>query len=77
MENEDEKTIELTWSTIVRNMDGTVLFAQSYEKTSADKNWGLGTSIPRIRYEKEIYVSVIIKSLVIHSKLRKICIECD
>ena len=47
-------------------MDGTVLFAESYEKTSADENWSLGTAIPRIRNEKELYVSVIIKSLVIH-----------
>ena len=47
-------------------MDGTVLYAESYEKTSADENWSWGPAIPKIRNEKELYVSVIIKSLVIH-----------
>ena len=67
IENEDEKTIELTWSVIVRNMDGTVLYAKGYKERSADANWSLGTAIPRITNEKELYVSVIIKSLVIHN----------
>ena len=67
IENEDEKTIDLTWSVIVRNMDGTVLFARSYEKTSADENWSWGWAISQITNEKELYVSVIIKSLVIHN----------
>ena len=67
IDNEDEKTIEAHWSMIVRNLDGTVLFASSYEKTSSDENWGWGTPIPRITNEKELYVSLIIKSLVIHN----------
>ena len=68
IENEDEKTIELTWSVVVRNMDGTVLLADSYEKTSAGENWGRGSPIPQITNEKELYVTVIIKSLVIDNK---------
>ena len=48
-------------------MDGTVLFARSYEKTSADENWSWGWAISQITNEKELYVSVIIKSLVIHN----------
>ena len=48
-------------------MDGTVLLADSYEKTSADESWVRGSPIPQITNEKELYVSVIIKSLLIHN----------
>ena len=67
IENEDERTIELTWSVIVRNMDGTVLYADSYKRSESDENWSWGGSIPTITNEKEVYVSVIIKSLVIRN----------
>ena len=66
IDNEDEKTIEAQWSMVIRNMEGTELFAESYEHSATKKNWGLGSSIPQITYEKEVYVSVIIKSLVTH-----------
>ena len=46
-------------------MDGTVLLAESYKRSASNKNWGRGSAIPRITNEKELYVSVIIKSLVI------------
>ena len=49
-------------------MDGTVLFARSYEHSEAKKIWSWGEAIPRITNEKELYVSVIIKSLVIHNE---------
>ena len=68
IENEDEKRIEASWSMIVRNMNETVLFARSYVYSSADEYWGRGSPINTKRFnkEKELYVSVIIKSLVIH-----------
>ena len=53
---------------VIRNMEGTELFAESYKRSATDKNWGLGTSIPQITNEKELYVTVIIKSLVIDNK---------
>ena len=66
IENEDEKTYEASWSVMVRNMDRTVLFARSYKKNLGDKNWSWESAIPRLRNEKELYVSVLIKSLVFH-----------
>ena len=49
---------------IVENLDGKVLLAESYEKTSSSTNWSLGTSVPRIDGEKEVKVTIIIKSLI-------------
>ena len=66
IENEDEKTYETSWSVIVRNMDGTVVFAKSYRKNLGDQKWSWESAIPRIHNEKELYVSVLIKSLVFH-----------
>ena len=65
IENENEKAIEANWSMVVRNMEGTELFAKSFKRSGTDKNWGRGASIPQITNEKELYVTVIIKSLVI------------
>ena len=65
IENEDEKAIEATWSMVIRNMEGTELFAQSYKHSATNKYWSLGSPIPQITNEKELYVTVIIKSLVI------------
>ena len=46
-------------------MEGTELFAQSFKRSGTDKNWSLGAAIPLITNEKELYVTVIIKSLII------------
>ena len=54
---------------IARNMDGTVLFAQSFKNSEADENWDSGSTIQQITNEKELYVTVIIKSLVIHNDI--------
>ena len=53
---------------VIRNMEGTELFAQSYEYSATDQNWNWGTAIQQITNEKELYVTVIIKSLVIDNK---------
>ena len=66
IENEDEKTYEASLSVIVRNMDRSVLFARSYKNNYGDKKWSWESAIPRIWNEKELYVSVLIKSLVFH-----------
>ena len=50
-------------------MDGTVLFAQSFKNSEADENWDSGSTIQQITNEKELYVTVIIKSLVIHNDI--------
>ena len=65
IENEDEKAIEANWSMVIRNMEGTELFVESFKNSAKDENWSLGAPIPQITNEKELYVTVIIKSLVV------------
>ena len=50
---------------VIRNMEGTELFAKSFKHSATAKNWALGAAIPQITNEKELFVSVIIKSLVV------------
>ena len=49
---------------IVENLDGKVLKAESFEYTSSSTNWNSGASVPRIDGEKELKVTIIIKSLI-------------
>jgi len=70
IEHDDKSIIGREWSMIVRNMDGKVLFAKSYRNSYENDydNFLYDSSIPVIpiiRNEKELYVSVIIKSLCI------------
>ena len=57
-------SITASWSMIVENLDGKVLLAQSFEHTSSSTNWSYGTSVPSIDGEKEVKVTIIIKSLI-------------
>ena len=49
---------------IVENLDGKLLEAVSLERTSSSTDWGYGDSVLRIDGEKEVKVTIIIKSLI-------------
>ena len=49
---------------IVENLDGKVLKVMSFEHTSSSTNWSWGPSVPSIDGEKEVKVTIIIKSLI-------------
>ena len=66
IENDLGKRLTVSWSMIVKNLDGKVLQAMSLEATSKRKNWSRGTTVPRIDDEKEIKVTIVIKSLIKH-----------
>ena len=51
---------------IVENLDGKVLKARSFEKTSESKNWSFGTTVAKIDDEKEIKVTIVMKSSIKH-----------
>ena len=64
IENERENSITASWSMIVENLDGKVLGAKSFEHTSSSTYWSYGPFVPRIDGEKEVKVTIIIKSLI-------------
>ena len=49
---------------IVENLDGKVLIAESLEYTSSSTDWGYGPFVPKIDGEKEVKVTILIKSLI-------------
>ena len=49
---------------IVENLDGKVLLASSFENTSKSTHWIWGSLVPTIDGEKELKVTIIIKSLI-------------
>ena len=57
-------SITASWSMIVENLDGKVLLAKNSEYTSSSTDWGYGDSVPKIDGEKEVKVTIIIKSLI-------------
>ena len=57
-------SITASWSMIVENLDGKVLQARNLEYTSSSTDWGYGPFVPKIDGEKEVKVTIIIKSLM-------------
>ena len=57
-------SITASWSMIVESLDGKVLHAESLKHTSSSTNWSWGSWVPRIDGEKELKVTIIIKSLL-------------
>ena len=66
IENDLGEKLTVSWSMIVENLDEKVLEARSMKHTSKRIEWGMGTSVDRIDNEKEIKVTIVIKSLIKH-----------
>ena len=50
-------------SLIVENLDGKVLLAESFEFTTNNKNWAWGMIVSRLDGEKDVKVTIVIKSI--------------
>ena len=51
-----------SWSMIIETLDGKVLLAKNFKHTTSSIQWNWEYSVPRIDDEKEIKLTIVIKS---------------